>query len=78
MTQICGYCINAVQEEFSNPLDPDMAKVVAQKMGKDLPDHLCDAVEEPGAECGCACQDERSPEGFGTPHGNLTSASSGT
>ena len=47
MTQICGYCINAAQDEFSNPLNPDVAKMLAQKIGKELPDHLCDAVEEP-------------------------------
>ena len=77
MTQICGYCINAAQDEFSNPLNPDVAKMLAQKIGKDLPDHLCDAVEEPGAECGCACQDKR-PGSFEMSHGNPASASSRT
>ena len=77
MTQICGYCINAAQDEFSNPLNPDVAKMLAQKIGKELPDHLCDAVEEPGAECGCGCQDER-PTGFEVSHGNPAGASRGT
>ena len=68
MTQICNCCINAVLEisvgpEFPNPPDLDMAKIAVRNTGKDLPDHLCDAVEEPGAQCGCACQD-KSPASF--------------
>ena len=33
--RICGNCINAVRDEFHDPLDPDAAGVAAREMGRE-------------------------------------------
>ncbi len=66
MAEICSCCINAVEDEASGSLDSETAGIIAREIGKELADHLCEAVEDPGTECGCGCR-EGSPASFGMP-----------
>ena len=55
MTTACDMCIDALSEEFGE-VDDEMATMFLAEMGADIPDHLCESVEVPGAACACACK----------------------
>ena len=60
MASVCDYCLNAAYD-----VDPEMGGEmqvsVAMQMGAELPDHLCDATEEPdlNIQCMCSCRVDR-------------------
>lgn len=52
---ICEACLAAYEEEGID-LENSQALAMAAYFGSDLPDHLCDEIEEgQGPRCDCAC-----------------------
>ena len=59
---ICESCIEAVLDEAGGTgfrLNRLEAAFMAQQMGADICDHICQRVEDPDCECDCACQELR-------------------
>ena len=50
---VCDSCMTAAYDEGAQPEDQ---ATICETLGADIPDHLCDAREEPDlAPCRCAC-----------------------
>ena len=54
-TKICDLCTEAAQEEAAVDLDAgEFYEDICLMLGADLPDHLCEQVEN-GTPCDCPC-----------------------
>ena len=57
---ICDSCFDAYQGIANDPDDDaETVEVAAQFMGDfgaDVPDHVCDATDEPDIACDCGCK----------------------
>lgn len=50
---VCDSCLTAAYDEGAT--DRQTQRTICIEFGADIADHLCDAVEEPGTKCACAC-----------------------
>ena len=54
---VCESCADVALDEGA--ADEDEAKELMRILGRDLPDHICESVEDNMVLCGCGCQSVR-------------------
>ena len=50
---ICDSCRDAASEEGAET--SEMQETICVTLGNEIPDHTCEAREEPGTRCDCLC-----------------------
>ena len=58
--QLCDSCNDFFYDNY-NQLDPASKVLLAQEMGSELEDHICDRSEEPEIHCTCTCLEINRP-----------------
>ena len=58
MPEVCGSCLQVVEDGYPGGDDVETAIMFCVEMGKDIEDHLCDA-RETDREVNCDCQCNR-------------------